>query len=136
MGLKNSRTYPVRTETMRAIMEHRNISQAALARAVGMSKKGIANIINKVNQPFEDTLVKIGAALGVKWRSLIEGYDGDAEKAEEGGGVATKTTVDLMLDIRNNGMTPEQVTKFLMSKLDKSVDIADVIRITILRDEK
>jgi transcriptional regulator with XRE-family HTH domain len=121
---------------MRAIMEHRNISQAALARAVGMSKKGIANIINKVNQPFEDTLVKIGAALGVKWRSLIEGYDGDAEKAEEGGGVATKTTVDLMLDIRNNGMTPEQVTKFLMSKLDKSVDIADVIRITILRDEK
>ena len=135
MEEKKSRTYPVRTEVIRRIMDKRNISPSALAKAVGKSKKAIMNILNKVNEPFEDTLIKIAAALGVKWRTLIEGCEGEAENAEEGGGVATQTTVHQLLDIRK-GITPEQFNEYVERKLKPAVGIANIIQITILRDEE
>jgi transcriptional regulator with XRE-family HTH domain len=133
----NNSTRPVRVDEIRRRLEERNISQAELARAVGMSKKGIQNILNKVNDPREETLIRIASILGVKWKTLLDEFDGEIEEIGEGeGGIATKTTVDLLLDMRRPGMTPEKAAQFLLSKLGKSIDMADVIRVVILRPEE
>ena len=112
------RAYPVRTDTIMKIMDDRNISQVALARATQMSTKAIANILHKVSEPFEDTLVSIAAVLGVKWRSLIECYDGDAESAEEGGGIATRRMTRFQGDYAEKpGETEEQALARLLTDL-------------------
>jgi transcriptional regulator with XRE-family HTH domain len=116
-------------------MEDRNISHAALARAVRMSKKAIQNILNKVSQPYEDNLVRIAAVLGVKWRTLVEGYEGDPQDAAPPSGVVAGTTVDILVNIRNDDIRDAELVKLLMDKLTKAVGIADVIRVVILRDK-
>jgi transcriptional regulator with XRE-family HTH domain len=127
-----SRTYPVRVDVIRDLMDQKNISVAVLVSATGKDRRTIQNILRKKTQPFEDTLVRIGAMLGVKWRSLIEGYEGEPEPANEGGGVATKTTKTYLVDVRE-GMSNEQIVKNIMNKLSKDIDIADIVEFIILR---
>ena len=134
-NMANERTHPVRVELIRKLMEDRNISQGAMAKAIRMSKKTVQNILNNESDPYEETLVKIAAVLGVKWRTLVDSYNDEEEENVAHGGVATKTTVDLIIDIRTDGMTPEKAKEFLLNKLSKSIDLADVIRVIILRDE-
>lgn len=126
--------YPVRTDEIIRIMDERKISQAALAKAVRMSPRAINNILTKKSEPLEANLVKIAAILGVrKWRSLIEGYEGETEETNvEVGEVATKTTVSQLLDMRK-GMTPEEAINQVVDKLRKSLNFADLIQFEILR---
>jgi DNA-binding Xre family transcriptional regulator len=80
--MRTNPTHAVRVERIRSLMDERRISQAALARACEMSTKGVQNILNKVNDPRQETLKRIAQVLGVEWRTFLESYDSDIERVE------------------------------------------------------
>jgi transcriptional regulator with XRE-family HTH domain len=129
------RTYPVKVDVIRQLMEDKNISISELAKAIRMDRKSIHNILEKKSQPLERSLALIATGLGVKWRTLVEGFENEPENLEEAGGLAVKTTVTMILDIRRKGITLDMATKLLMSKLEGHLKRADEIRISLLRDE-
>jgi transcriptional regulator with XRE-family HTH domain len=129
------RTYPVKVDVIRQLMEDKNISVSALAMAVGMDRKSIHNILDKKSQPLERSLVAIATMLGVKWRTLVEGYDGKLQDLEGSGGLAAKTTFAFLVDIRNEGMTEEMANELIMRKIKGRIKNLDEIRISIMRDD-
>src|SRR5271163_3585354 len=74
-GMGKDRTYPVKVDVIRQLMEDKNISVSKLANATGLNRKSIHNILDKKSQPLEGNLVLIASALGVKWRSLVVGFE-------------------------------------------------------------
>ena len=132
MGANKSRTYPVRCDVMRSIMNEKNISQAALARAVDMSKKAIQNILNKVSEPLEDNLVNIAAALGVKWRTLVDDCEVAPDIVDEAAGFTTngsRTALAVAIDEVDVDVTVDE--NFSRWALDKQAVLMEGIRLVL-----
>ena len=137
------RTYAVRVDVIRQLMEDKNISVSELAKAVRMDRKSIHNILEKKSQPLERNLVSIATRLGVKWRSLVEGFENAPQTLAEGDGLEEKTTITMLVDIRTKGMTDDQrkgtraekATELLLSKLKGHLKRFDEILISVLRDD-
>lgn len=137
MGRDESRTYPLRINEIRRLMDNQNISVAELARRTRISHKQIKNVLDGVTKKSrQDTITRIAAALGVRWRTIVEDYDGPVEKADEGGGVAVQTTVDLFIETSDD-LPPEEVQRRLQAAMRKAgserIKSADIIRIIKLR---
>ena len=131
--MAKERTRPIRLDMVREIMDEKGISVGDLVKATGLSRKGVNNILDGTSAPRVDNLVMIAAALGVRWRTLVEGHVGEPEVA--GGGVAIKTTVDIILDIRTGGMTEEEAIVALGVKLRGRIRNLDEVRIKVVRDD-
>jgi transcriptional regulator with XRE-family HTH domain len=127
------RTYPIRADVVKEIMANKNISISDLADATRMSRKGISNILNKRNDPLEGNLVLIAAALGVKWTTLVDGYEGKIVEEGASGGVSVITSERYIVDLRK-GVSQEDAIRKLTARFAKSIKIADEIHITILRE--
>ena len=116
------------------LMKERNISPGDLVKATRLTRKGINNILNGTSQPRQDNLVLIAAALGVKWHTLLSGYDGPPEAAVPGG-VAAKTSLAITIDMRADGLTEDQAIEALMKKLRGRIRNIDEVNITVVRDD-
>lgn len=135
MGQEGSRQRSIRVDAIQTLMHHQNISKAELVRRARMSVKQVRNILAKRNNPTEDTLTRIASVLGVKWRTLLGEHDGPPEQASEDGGMAVKTTTDVIIRMSDT-ISPEEARQRLIQRLtDRQIRSSDIIRITILRDD-
>jgi transcriptional regulator with XRE-family HTH domain len=139
MAREGSQTRVVRVETIQSLMDSQNISKTELARVTGLSLKQIHNILNRISNPREDTIIRIAAALGVRWRTLLEEHEGEPqETGQVGVGTAVQTTVDVLVETSAD-LDPAELERRLMSAIKKlgpeRSKIADIIRIIMLRPE-
>lgn len=138
MGRDDSRFHAVRVDTILELMEDLQISKTELARRTGISLRQINNILKGENDPREDSIVRIAAALGVKWRSLLAKHEGPPTPIGDSGsgGIAQKTTTDLLIETRN-GPSPEELDRRLQLAFQKAGHAlrngAHVIRIIPLK---
>lgn len=132
MGRDESRTWSVRVEEIRRLMDLRNLSKSALAGRAGVDVRTIRNMLQKKNDPTEETLIQVARALGVQRRMLVQDEQGDTKPQYEEGGVSVKTTVDLLIQTSED-LTPQELQKRLETALQKAghkrLDVADIIRI-------
>jgi transcriptional regulator with XRE-family HTH domain len=135
MGREDSRTWAIRVEEIERLMDQHNISRSELARRSGISPRQIANILNRKNDPREDSITRIASALGVKWRTLLAGHEGQPEEMvdDEVSRLATTRTV---LTVRmKKGISPDEAKRVLTQRLtEHHIQVSDIIQITILRD--
>lgn len=132
--MSKARTHSVRVDEIKRIMEDRGITIAELAIATEMSRKTITNILTKKSDPLEDNLVRIATALGVKWRTLVEGYERDPQEAESRPVITSRTKLEMIFDTRANRMTDEQAIEAIIFKLKGQLKSIDEVHIRIIRD--
>src|SRR5262249_8832613 len=138
MGRRGSEARAVNADKIRQLMHAQNISKSELSRRTGITVKQIRNILDKRSHPREDTIARIASVLGVQWHVFPDDYAGELQSADEQGGVAVKTTVDMLITTSEDITAEElrdRIVKALLKAGDNRLEAADVIRIIKMRSD-
>ena len=131
-------THPIKTEVVRELMNDKGISVGDLVAATKLTRKAINSILSGESNPREDNLVLIAVALGVRWRTLLVGYDGEPQEGGGSGkgGVIVEEKLVLTFDLRAGmaNMTNEEVMEVIFKRLGPRIGAVDEVKITFIRD--
>jgi len=121
--MEKGRTYPVRTDVIIKWLDDNNVSQAELARHVKITPRAMSNIL-KGKETFEHTLTRIARAIGIKWRALIKGYEGEPEPTGSPGGINVATLITLVIELATDGKTEDEkrrIKQDVVAKIEKEL---------------